>query len=71
MPLNFVVDNTCPRCGSTIRHAVIDLHPTNRDAATQLLKCADCGSEKTKVLSLRPAAPPPELTPKSIEEAVN
>jgi C4-type Zn-finger protein len=64
MPLIFVVDNTCPACGSTIRHAVIDLHPTNRDAATHSLKCADCGYEKTKVLSLRPGAPPPELTAK-------
>ncbi len=58
MPLNFVVDNTCPICGSTIRHAVIDFHPTNRDAATHSLKCADCGYEKTKVLSLRPTATP-------------
>jgi len=54
--MNFVVDNTCPTCGSIIRHAVIDLHPTDRDAAIHSLKCADCGYEKTKVLSLRPAA---------------
>lgn len=54
--MNFVVDNTCPTCGSTIRHAVIDLHPTDRDAAIHSLKCADCGYEKTRVLSLRPAA---------------
>jgi C4-type Zn-finger protein len=53
MPLNFVVDNICPTCGSTIRSAVIDLHPTDRDAAIHSLKCADCGYEKTKVLSLR------------------
>jgi C4-type Zn-finger protein len=61
MPLNFVVDNICPTCGSTIRSAVIDLHPTDRDAAIHLLKCADCGYEKTKVLSLRPV---PVLTAK-------
>jgi C4-type Zn-finger protein len=64
MPLNFVVDNICPTCGSTIRSAVIDLHPTDRDAAIHSLRCADCGYEKTKVLSLRPGAPPPELTAK-------
>jgi C4-type Zn-finger protein len=57
MPLNFAVDNICPTCGSTIRSAVIDLHPTDRDAAIHSVKCADCGYEKTKVLSLRPAAP--------------
>ena len=62
MPLNFVVDYTCPRCGSTIRHAVIDIHPTDRDAAIHSLKCADCGYEKTRVLLLRPTAAPPELT---------
>jgi C4-type Zn-finger protein len=60
MPLTFVIDNTCPTCGSTTRHAVIDLHPTDRDAAIHSLKCTDCGYEKTKVLSLRPAAAPPE-----------
>ncbi len=54
--MNFVVDNICPTCGSNIRHAVIDLHPTDRDAAIHSLKCADCGYEKTSVLSLRPAA---------------
>jgi C4-type Zn-finger protein len=61
MPLNFVVYDICPTCGSTIRRAVIDLHPTDRDAAIRSLKCADCGYEKTTVLSLRPAAPPAEL----------
>jgi C4-type Zn-finger protein len=64
MPLNFVVDSICPTCGSTIRSAVIDLHPTDRDAAIHSLRCTDCGYEKTKVLSLRPGAPPPELTAK-------
>jgi C4-type Zn-finger protein len=59
--MNFVVNDTCPTCGGTIRHAVIDLHPTDRDAAIHSLKCADCGYEKTKVLSLRRGAPPAEL----------
>jgi C4-type Zn-finger protein len=54
--MNFAIDNTCPTCGSPIRHAVIDLHPTVRGAAIHSLKCTDCGYEKTKVLSLRPGA---------------
>jgi len=70
MPLNFDVNDTCRKCGSTIRRAVIYLHPTDRDVAIHSLKCADCGYEKTKLLSLRPGAPPPELTAKSIEEVV-
>jgi hypothetical protein len=55
----------------TIAIRNIASHPTDRDAAIHSLKCSDCGYEKTKVLSLRPAAPPPELTAKSIEESVN
>jgi C4-type Zn-finger protein len=62
MPLTFHVDDACPTCGKTIRRAVIDLHPTDRDAAIHSLKCADCGYEKFTILSLRPGAPPPELT---------
>jgi uncharacterized Zn finger protein len=54
--MNFIIENTCPTCGSTIRHAVIDLHPTDRYTALHSLKCADCGYEKTKDLSLRPPA---------------
>jgi C4-type Zn-finger protein len=71
MTLNFVVDNTCPTCGSTIRSAVIDLHPTDRDAAIHSLKCTNCGYEKSTILSLRPTAPPPEMTAQSIEEAAS
>jgi C4-type Zn-finger protein len=67
MPLNFDVNDTCPKCGSTIRRAVIYLHPTDRDAAIHSLKCADCGYEKTKLLSLRPAAPPAELRPRALK----
>ena len=47
----------CPKCGKPIRRAVIDRHPTDRDAAIHSLRCADCGYQKTTVLSLRPAAP--------------
>jgi C4-type Zn-finger protein len=59
--MNFDIDNTCPTCGSAIRSAVIDLHPTDRDAAIHSLRCTDCGYEKSKVLSLRRGAPPTEL----------
>jgi predicted RNA-binding Zn-ribbon protein involved in translation (DUF1610 family) len=65
MPLNFDVNDTCPKCGSAIRRAVIYLHPTDRDAAVHSLKCEDCGYEKTKLLSLRPAVPPAELRPRA------
>ena len=63
MALNFMVDDICPKCGKPIRRAVIDLHPTRADASIHSLKCADCGYEKTKVLSLRPTAPPPPNPP--------
>jgi C4-type Zn-finger protein len=59
MPLNFGIDIICPTCGGTIRRAVIDRHPTERHAAIHSLKCADCGYEKTTVLSLRAAAAQP------------
>jgi len=63
MALNFFIYQICPTCGDTIRLAVIDLHPTQSDAAIRTLKCAGCGYEKTTVLSLRPAvSPPPEPT---------
>jgi hypothetical protein len=70
MPLNLDVNDTCLKCGSTIRRAVIYLHPTDRDAAIHSLKCEDCGYEKTKLLSLRPAAPPPELTARASKRFV-
>ena len=56
--MNFIIDDTCPTCGSTIRYAFIDLHPTERDTAIHSLKCTDCGYKKTRVLSLLAAAPP-------------
>jgi C4-type Zn-finger protein len=63
MPLNFDIYINCPTCGGTIRRAIIDLHPTQPDAAIRSLKCGECGYEKTTVLSLRPVVPPPpELT---------
>ena len=59
--MTLFVDDRCPRCGKSIRLAVIELHPTRTDAAIHSLTCADCGHVKTKVLSLRPGDPPPEL----------
>jgi len=59
MRLTYIVYDLCPTCGSTIRRAAIDRHPTDRHAAIRSLKCTDCGYEKNTVLSLRPAVPPP------------
>jgi hypothetical protein len=53
MPLNILVDESCPRCGKPITLAVIERHPTRADAAVQSFECADCGHVKTKLLSLR------------------
>ena len=58
MPLNFVVDDKCKRCGKPITLAVIELHPTRADAALQSLECAECGHVKTKTLSLRQRVQP-------------
>jgi predicted outer membrane repeat protein len=41
--------------------AIIDPHPTRHDLALQNFACAQGGAVKTKVLSLKPGAPPPEL----------
>jgi hypothetical protein len=41
--------------------AIIEPHPSRRDLALENFECADCGPVKTKVLSLKSDAPPPEL----------
>jgi len=61
MPFTFYIDDTCPKCRKPKMQAVIEPHPTRCDLALQNFECADCGPVKTKVLSLRPGAPPPEL----------
>jgi hypothetical protein len=61
MPLHIPTDDSCPRCGKQIRFAVIESHPIRNDIARHSLQCVDCGPVKTKLLSLRPGDPPPEL----------
>ena len=48
-------------CRLNYTRDVPEPHPTRRDLALQNFECADCGAVKTKVLSLKPGAPPPEL----------
>jgi hypothetical protein len=40
---------------------VIEPHPTRRGVALQNFECADCGTAKAKVLSLKLGESPPEL----------
>jgi hypothetical protein len=54
-------NETCPKCRKPVMRAVIEPHPSRRDVALQNFECSDCGVVKTKVLSLKPGAPPPEL----------
>ena len=61
MSLTLFIRNTCPKCYKPIMQAVIEPDPSRRDLALQNFRCADCGPVKTKVLSLKPGEPPPEL----------
>jgi hypothetical protein len=61
MSLALFTRDTCPKCHKPIMQAVIEPHPTRRHLALQNFECADCGAVKTKVLSLKPGAPPSEL----------
>ena len=61
MSLNLFIHDTCPKCYKPIMQAVIEAHPTRRDLALQNFECADCRVVKTKVFSLKPGEPPPEL----------
>jgi hypothetical protein len=61
MSFTLFVDDTCPKCRKPIKQTTIELHPTRRDLALHNFHCADCGPIKTKVFSLKPGEPPPEL----------
>jgi two-component system, chemotaxis family, response regulator Rcp1 len=52
--------DTCPRCYEPIELATIEPSPARRDLVLHNFRCADCGSVKTKVLSLKPGEPLPE-----------
>jgi hypothetical protein len=61
MSYDTFIDEICPRCHKPVKPAVIEPHPTRRDLALQNFECANCGPIKTKVISLKPGVPPPEL----------
>jgi ssDNA-binding Zn-finger/Zn-ribbon topoisomerase 1 len=61
MSLTLYVDDTCPKCRKPIKVAVIELHPSCPDLAIQNFQCVDCGSVKSKVISLKPGDAPPEM----------
>jgi hypothetical protein len=62
MSLLLSVGEVCPKCHKPLMQAVVEAHPSRRDVALENFVCADCGPVKTKVLSLKPGEPPPELT---------
>jgi hypothetical protein len=61
MSLALFINDSCPNCHKPTMQAVIEPHPTRRDLALENFACADCGPVKTKVLSLKPGTPSPEL----------
>jgi hypothetical protein len=61
MSLYLFFNETCPDCGKPTLQGTIEAHPSRRDVALQNLQCAACGVVKTKVVSLRPGRPSPEL----------
>jgi len=61
MSLTMFYRETCPKCHKPMMQAVIEPHPTRGDLALQNFECADCGPVRTKIYSLRPGEPPPEL----------
>jgi hypothetical protein len=61
MSLTLFVDDICPKCRKPIKQTTIELHPTDRDLALHNFACVDCGPVKTKIISLKPGKPPPEL----------
>jgi ssDNA-binding Zn-finger/Zn-ribbon topoisomerase 1 len=61
MSLTFYNKDPCPKCRKPLMQSVIEQHPTRRDLAIHNFHCAHCGPVKTKIVSLQPGAPPPEL----------
>jgi hypothetical protein len=61
MSMTLFTNEPCPRCGKTIRQTTIDLHPTPNGLAIHTFECGDCGPVKSKVYSLKPGKPSPEL----------
>jgi hypothetical protein len=61
MSLMLFFNEPCPQCSKPIMQGAVDAHPSRNDVAIQNFHCADCGPLKTKVLSLKPDKPPPEM----------
>jgi hypothetical protein len=61
MSLTLYTDEPCPVCRQIIRQSTIDLHPTLRDVAIHNFECADCGTVRTKIVSLKPRKRSSEL----------
>jgi hypothetical protein len=61
MSLNLFINETCPKCRKPTMQGVIEAHPSRRDIALENFVCADCGPVKTKIISLMPGKPSPEL----------
>ncbi len=62
MSLTMFYRETCPKCHRPMMQAVIEPHPTRSELALQNFECTDCGGVRTKVYSLKPGEPPPELS---------
>lgn len=61
MSFTMFLSEMCPRCRKPITQTVIEAHPSRPDLALQNFECADCGPVKTKIYSLKPGEPSPEV----------
>jgi hypothetical protein len=53
MPLTVYINDTCPKCRKPIELSYIEAHPSRDDIAVHNFVCGDCGTVKTKIISLR------------------
>jgi hypothetical protein len=56
------VDESYPKCGKPVAIIEIERHPSRPDLAIQNFQCGDCGPVKSRIYSLKPGVPPPDLT---------
>jgi hypothetical protein len=52
----------CPRCHKAPMQGVVEAHPSRSDIALHNFECGTCGPVRTKIISLKPGEPPPELS---------
>jgi hypothetical protein len=57
MSLTIFIDDICPKCSKPINFSFIEPHPTCSDLAVHNFTCGDCGTVKTKIISLGPGKP--------------